>query len=926
MTSERRSRWGDRAYHALLHATYPAHVRRRFGADMQHTFAAERAAARSRGRLALTACWTVAVLQACRFGTQARLDAIGGETHLPAAAPGTVATDRPGTRAGVTAALQGLRMDARYAVRILVRSPVFATTAVLSLAIGLAAFSTTVAIADALFLQAAPGVRGGAQLVDIARSTNGVGDAPLTYTAFETLRASSRTLEGMAAATRGAVAMSIHNGEDTRRVYGRPVSGNYFDILQVRPALGRFFVTAEDVAVAPRPVVVLSHDFWRNELHADPRVLDRPYRVNGILVDVVGVAEPGFEGTTILGADLWVPMAMTGLLRGTPLTAANLDDAWGWSDVRAIGRRRAGQSLEAVRAELNALFAVLRAQRSSIPASHDVAVTDSGRLPPRARRQFAAFVAMISALAAGLLAVACTNVAGMLLARAATRRHEVAMRLSLGASRARVVRQMMTETLVLFTVATLIALPSAWWLTRLVPQLLPANLSLPVRFDIAMSYRTVLIGAGMALAFGLVFGIAPARHALASNLLQLCAGRAASDHHARSRLRHLLVVAQVALSLAMAVTAGLLVRTLHAAAHVDLGFRTEHVLTASIDTSVIDANGADALPLIDRLTEELQAIGGVSAVGLGSVMPLRGDSMSLGAIRVDGAGGEASVPSVNWDVVSPDFFRAVGMPIMAGRVFEAGDRQGRPDVVIVNETFARAAWPARDAVGRQLRHTDATTQEERVLQVIGVVHDARYRYVSEAPRPMLFRPLAQVPQSRLHFYIDHVPGRVVTNEVRRAVARVEPRMPILLLRPFDEAAAVSLLPQRFAAWVAAGVGSVGTLLAALGLYGVVAFLVAQRSREFAIRMALGATQASVRTMVLAQAARLGTAGAGLGIVLAWWLGRQVERVGLLIGTSPSDPLTFAALLLGMGVVVLVASYVPARRATATSPASALRAQ
>ena len=916
--THRRSTWPRRVYGVLLRVAYPARFRTRFGMAMQETFDAEHLAARQRGCLGVTWLWIVTLAQALWFGTAARAGA---------ATPVAGAISRSVTPYTSTY-FDDARVDARYAARVLARSPVLSATAVLSLAVGLAAFTTFAGIGDALLLQAGPGVRDADRLVDIARSTNGGGDGPLTRTAFETLRAQTRTVESMAAATRGPVPLSLHDETGSRHAFGLPVSAAYFDVLQVRPALGRFFHTQEDVTGDPRPVVVLSYELWRDTLQADAEILARPLRLNGITADIVGVAEPGFHGTTIIGTDLWIPMALARTLRGAESTPGD-DGSWPWSDARAVGRLRDGVTRDASRAELNAVFAALRADTPSIPRTHGVAVDPSGRLPPRARPQFAAFVALISALAAGLLVVACTNVAGMLLARATTRRHEVAMRLSLGASRGRLLRQMLLETLVLFALAALVALPLAWWLTGALSHLMPSNLPLPIRFDVALSYRTLLLGMSVALVAGLVFGLAPARHALATDLSQLLGGRPATDGPTRMRLRHALVVAQVALSLAMAITTGLLVRTLHAAAHVDLGFRTANVMMATIDTSMVDVSGDMAIALVGRLTDELRTIDGVDVVGHGSLVPLEGNTLSLGSVRTevaDGGGLASPIPSVDWEVVSPDYFQAIGLPIVAGRAFGQRDRQGEHGVVIVNESFARAAWPDQTAVGRQVWHVVATSQQERVLEVVGVARDGRYRYVAEPPRPMLYLPFAHVPQQRVHFYIVKAPGRSVEADIRHAVARVEPRLPVVLLRSFDDAAAISLLPQRFAAWVAGSVGGLAAVLAALGLYGVVALLVAHRAREIAVRIALGASQAAVRRMVLRRACWLGIVGALLGTGLALGIARGVQHLGLLIGVSAADPLTYAALLAALGATLLAASYLPARRAAATDPAFVLRAQ
>jgi predicted permease len=909
---------------------------------MRETFLRDHARVRAAGRGALAAFWIVTIAQALWFGACERARAArAARAGVPMHTPDTL------VRASGTRFRWAIFTDARYAVRLLARSPLFTTTSILSLAVGIAVSTIMFGVADALFFQASPGVRDSGRIVDIARTTNGSGDGPIARVTFEYVRAHTQTLEGMAASPRNPIALSLSSGAGagegagSERVYGSTVSGTFFEVLGLRPALGRFFRAGEDERADPRPVVVLSHRFWREHLRADPRVLDRPLRLNNIPFDVIGVAEAGFDGTMILGADLWTPIAMAGALRasrgGDP---ASIDDAV-WNDVRAVGRLRPRVTRAAAQAELNTLVAALKADTPSIPAQHGLVVDASGRLPPRARSQFAAFVALISVLAGGLLAIACSNVAGMLLARATTRRHEMATRLAMGAGRGQLIGQMLIETLVLFAAAGVVALPLALWLGGALQSFLPTNLPVPIRFELAFTVRTVLFAAGLSLAAGVLFGLAPARHALRADLSRMFHGRSATDSRDRLRLRHGLVAAQVALSLAMVITAGLFVRTLLAASQIDTGFKTAGVTVVAIDTSLADAAGARTLPLVTRLVDRLRAIGGVEAVGLGRVVPLEGSSFRMGRIRVagadvgggaaGGAGGagdarSARLADTDWDIVSPDYFRAVGLPLAAGRAFTSADREGSPRVAIVNEAFARAAWPGQPAVGQRFWQIAGAHEEEQPFEVVGVVGDARYRYINEAPRTQVYVAFEQYPQTKVELFVKHAAGQSVASDIRAAIAGVEPRLPVVLMRSFDEAAAVTLLPQRFAAWVAGVVGGIGILLAALGLYGLAAFMVAQRTREIAIRMALGASQADVRSLVLAQAARLGLAGTAAGLLLASALGRLVQHLSLLVGVPPTDPLTFGSVALLLAAVLFAASYIPARRAASTDPASALRAQ
>ena len=814
--------------------------------------------------------------------------------------------------------------DTRYAMRLLARSPLFAVTAVASLASGIAAATVIVGLADALIFQASPGVRDATRVVDIARTTNATGFGTMSYPVFRHLRDHTRTLQSMAATTLSPVALRMSDGGGSERVYGRTVSGTFFHVLQVRPAIGRFFRAGEDEVPDARPVVVLEPSPLAGPLPVGRGRIGRPLRLNNVTFTVLGVAEAGFENTTFVGTDLWIPMAMAGTAQGESTAQLLGDPRSTWH--MAIGRLGPGMTREAAQAELNTLFDAFKGDTPVVPASHGIVVIASGRIPPPVRLAFGGFVGLLFVLTMGLLAIACSNVAGMLLARASARHREMATRLAMGASRGRLLGQMLIETLVLFLAAGLVAIPVSVWLASALQAFLPV-MALPLAFEISVTARAVLFAAGISLATGVAFGVAPARHALEPDVSRMLHGRTSTGGRARLRLRHALVIAQVALALAMAITASLFMRTLQAASQIDRGFRTAGVDVISIDTTLADARGSRAIRLVERVVERLRAVGGVESVGHARMIPLQGGSFGLGGIRVPGLS-DADIGRLNddnWDVVSPDYFQAVGLAMVHGRTFTGDDREGRPLVAIVNQTFARIAWPGQSAVGRNFWQIQGE-DEPRPIEVVGVAQDAKYRSLGEAPRAFVYVPFAQQPQSRVELFVKYAAGPSMATDLRAAIRNVEPGLPVVAIQSLDEAAAVGLLPQRLAASIAAAAGIIGIFLAALGLYGLAAFLVAQRTREIAIRMALGASQRAVRSMVFGQAARLGAIGACIGVMCAAGLGRLVERSGLLVGVQSTDPLTFGAAALLMSVVLFAASYLPARRASSTDPAVALRSE
>jgi predicted permease len=828
--------------------------------------------------------------------------------------------------------------DIRHALRLLARSPLFTVTSVLSVAIGIAAATAIFGLADALLFRASPGIRDAARVVDIARTTNGRGFGTMSYPAFRHLRERTQSLEAMAATTLSPVPMSMRDGVSSERVYGRTVSANFFDVLQVRPALGRFFRGDEDAVADARPVAVLSHRFWRDRFHAHADVLDRTVSLNGVTFTVIGVAEAGFENTTFVGTDLWIPMMMAAAVRAPAEPAAELFGNPRSTWHMAIGRLKPGVTVDAARAELNTLFdAFKNTVAPAIPAAHGILAVRSGRVPPPVRLPFSAFVGVLFALTAGLLAIACSNVAGMLLARSTARHREMATRLAIGASRGRLIGQMLIETLVLFSAAGLASLPIALWLTSALQSFMP-SLPTPIALDLSVSARAVAFAGGVSLLAGLLFGLAPARHALRADVSRMLHGQASTAGRDRLRVRQGLVIAQIALALAVTITAGLFARTLLTASRIDSGFRTANVDVITLDTSLADATGPRAVPLMDRVVERVRAIGGVESAGHARMIPLEGGSFAIGRVRVPGASDAAlaRLNDDNWDVVSPDYFRSVGLPLVDGRAFSGDDRDGRPLVAIVNESFARIAWPGRSAIGQrvwQLRGGNQSkagkgtaADEGRPLTIVGVVKDAKYRSIGEAPRAFIYVPFAQQPQTHVELFVKRAAGQSIERDVRAAIASVEPGLPIVRIQSFEEAAAIGLFPRRLAAWVAACAGVIGIFLAALGLYGLAAFLVAQRTREIAIRMALGATQRDVRSMVLSQAARLGVAGSIAGVLLAVALGRMTQNVNLLLGVTPADPATLTVMSALMLAVLFAATWIPARRATSTNPSAALRGE
>lgn len=815
------------------------------------------------------------------------------------------------------------RISLRLAVRSLGRSPLFAVTAIGSLALGIAASSTIFSLADALFLRPRPGLVDEGRLVDIGRATNGEGFDNFGYQVLLALR-QAQQLKDIAGYRLDAHAVSFSHGRGgSERAFATPVSANYFRVLGTRPAAGRLFLGDEDRVPDEAPLVVISHAFWQRRFGGDPGVVGSAVRINGRPYTVIGIAEKGFQGTSFIGSDMWVPFAMAPHLTGRP--AAELFTSHGPVWHLAVARLADGASLPQVRDELNALLAPLKASHPDSYGRWSIAVLPSARVLGEFRTPVGSFVAVLFTLTAIVLAIACSNVAGLLLARAVARRREMATRLAVGAGRGQLIAQLLTETVALFTIAATISMGLAWWMAAFLRSFMP-TLPVPMVVDLAVDLRMLAFALAVALATAVVCGLAPALHATRVDIVASLHGQHSTPDRRRVHLRHVLVAAQVAMCLVLLVTAGLFVRTLQAAANADTGYDGDRVRVFKVDTGLAEQRGQAAAALADRLFTRIGSIDGVESVASSRMVPLQGGRLGMGGIRVPGYASPRGDDTfdADWDVVSPGFFPTIGLAIRSGRRFTDDDRDGRPFVAIVNEAFAARAWPDREAVGQVIYQATRRNVFDRPVTIVGVARNANYRQPGEPPVPFIYVPLAQQPMTELNVYVRQAPGRDVSADVARAIAEVDPNLPVITSLSFDEAAGIGLLPQRMAAAVAGGVGVVGLLLAALGLYGLMAFQVAQRTREVAVRMALGASVAQVRALLLRQAVAVAAAGGAVGVLLAGAAAVGVR--GLLGGVQPMDEVAFGAAAAVLGFVLVLASWLPARRAAATNPALALRAE
>ena len=798
--------------------------------------------------------------------------------------------------------------DLRFALRILRKTPIFTAAIVFVIALGCGAVTTIFSAMNAAVLRPLPGVEGPNRLVTIRLARRDASEVEQgSYSFYSYLRDRTRTLDG--AAAWGRVSLTIAAQGESTTVYGNLVSGNYFDILGVRPALGRFFGADEDRTPGSHPVLVVSHAFWSARLNAAADAVGRTVLVNGTPFTVIGVAPPAFRGVyTGIQADAWAPLMMQPLLR----PRSNLAEAsWLW----LFGRLRPGIDRTAARAELSALADARFAesgQADSPRAIRAVTVTAMTGLPGGEGGPLLGFFAVLLGAASLVLVIAGVNVAAMLSARYTARLREMAVRAALGAGRGRLLRQLLTEILTLFALGAgggfLIAIAATAALER-IP--LPANL--PLSLELSPDWRVFAFAVGASLITGVIFGLAPAGGAARRDITSRLRADSPGGGARPSRLGRALVVAQVALSLVLLVAAGLFARALGQGHRIDPGFEMTNVVTATLDSESWGYDESRARAFFGTLRERVDAMDTVAAVSYTGRLPLMGGS-SIDNITIDGR-----ELALHYTPVGVNYFSAVGIPVIEGRPFDDSIGRGTPHVAIVNETFARRMAPDGSAIGRTFRFRNELTT------VIGVARDAKYATLLEQTPPFAYFPLTQIWHPAPTLIVKmHGGSEHFLADLRQAVLSIDPNLPPPRVVPLQQTTSIVLLPQRAGAIVTAVLGGVGLLLAAAGLYGIMAFTAGRRTREIGIRLALGAARADVLRMMIGEGVRLGAIGIGVGLALAAATTRLMQ--GWLFGVSPLDVPTFAGMAAVFATVALVASYLPARRAAAADPAVALRAE
>ncbi len=819
--------------------------------------------------------------------------------------------------------MHALWQDVRYAVRMLWKSPGFTVVAILALGLGIGANSAIFSAVNAFLLQplSAEKPEQLTTLFETTRERGGFND--FSYPDYVDYRDHNEAFSGLIGYSLVNAAFSTEKQSDL--VWGEIVTGNYFDVLGVRAAMGRTFTAEEDRTPGTHPVVIISHHLWQSRFNSDAGIVGRQVPLNGQAFTIIGVAPESFMGTKFaLAMDFWAPMMMqTQLMPG-----AELLNSRGHHWFNVIGRLKDGVTIEQAEANLGAIQRrIAEANGEHIADNSIVAVVPEtdGRmgLDDAAVIKLGAGVALVIVFV--VLLIACANVANLLLARAATRRREIGIRLALGAGRWRIVRQLLTESVLLAALGGALGLLVAYWTADLLLAFIP---TLPYRLslDFTPDWRVLTWTLAISLLSGIIFGLAPALVASKPDVIPVLKAEAASVIPGAGRklfnLRGALVVVQIALSVVVLICAGLFIKSLNHAHQINPGFEAENITLMSLNAGLLGYDGDEGTRFHAELLRRVEALPGVESASMASLLHLGDSTSSTGPIIIEG---QAPPPpgeglGILYSTVGAGYFKALGIPLVAGRDFTERDRAASAPVVIINETTARQLFPNENAIGKRFTIADPTRPYR---EIIGVARDAKYINLGERPRRYMYQPFAQYPTSGMTLIVrtrGAVPG--IAQRISDEVQGLDSRVPIFGVKTMSEHLSFALSGPRTAAGLSIAVGLLALSLATLGLFGVMSYAVAQRTREIGIRLALGAQPRDVIKLFTRQGIRLALGGLGVGLAAAFTATHFLS--GLLYDVSATDLATFLSVPLLLAAVAFLASYIPARRATKVDPMTALR--
>lgn len=803
--------------------------------------------------------------------------------------------------------------DVRFGMRMLAKRPLSNAAVVVALALGIGMNAAVFTFVNALLLRPPQGVANTGHLVEVwLHDPKGSGVQsywPFSYPDYAYYRDHARSVEGlMAFDGDGTNAIWNHAGVG-QVLQGQLVSGNFFSLAGVSAVAGRMLAASDDQPGSAHPVVVLSSSFWKEKLGGDPAVVGRSLMLDGTAFTVVGVAPARFTGL-VVGAqpDFWAPIAVQEKFTHDQGRITDRDSYW----LIVAGKMRNAGDRNSVQAEMHVLAKQVYPEHGSKETFHDAIVYPLTLVPGPFRGYVGAFTGLLLVVFALVLLIACTNAAGLLLARATGRAREMATRAALGAGRARLIRQMLVESLLLAGIAGAAGIAVAWVSSRLILGLKPAEL--PITLEIPLDWRVVLFTVAVSAATGVVFGLAPALRASAAEAAGVLKEETQTAGRKKSRLRSALIVAQMATCVVLLAGAALCVRSLLNANAIAPGFDTQHIALASLDPGSLGYSQEQVDDFYARLLDRVHSLPGVRSASYAGFLPLGTAREETSIARTLGKHPDAIVDVFR---VTPGFFATMGIPLLRGRDLARNEVESKtPDAVVINEVLARRLWPGEDALGKRVVLGDDKTMSE----VVGVVGNGRYHTLGEGPVAVVFR--GQLPPARTLVTRGAGDSRALVAGIQHQVPLVDPLMAATQVQTIEQYMALPLFPARATGWLLGVSGILAVVMTGTGLFGVIACVVSQRTHEIGVRMALGARPSDVMNLVMGQGLWLTGIGLAIGLCAAFASARLLAP--LLYGIDPNDPATMIAVAVGLGAIALSACYLPARKAMGVDPSVALR--
>jgi len=805
--------------------------------------------------------------------------------------------------------------DVRCAIRKLTSTPGFSLVVVSTLALSIAVNTTMFSVIDAILFQPMQ-ARNPEQLVAIFSSSTE--SAPFKSSSFpdylDIKDRTSNVLSGLAAYTLDTADLNL--GARAQHIAVGFVSGNYFSVLGVQPYLGRAFLPKEDELSNPQPVAILSASLWRNEFGADPRIVGKPIRLNNQSFTVVGVLDDRYSRVRhFFHVDLFVPTSTKDLLFAQHNLASR--DA---TQFFLLGRLAAGVQLPQAQAKLNVIAAEMQRQYPKIwtsergrPATITVLRERDARVPPQARTGVMAFSLFLLVIVAMALFIACFNLASLSLARALGREKEIAVRIALGSTRFRLIRQLLSESLILSAIGTVAALVLTYWASKVLAAYRPP-MEISLGLDLKIDYRVLLFTLFITLFTTVLFGLAPALHATRPDIVSALRDTVAAGGSRRFSLRKFLIVGEVATSFILLVPAGLFLRSLQTFEAFDLGFNRDHLALVAITLTPEKYSAARGQSALNDIVQRLETLPGVQQADFALTVPLSG---VVNQAEYTGLGSQQEAPSIDTNIVGPHYFQVMGIPLVRGRNF---DELNGGEVAVVNEALADSYWPHQDPIGKFF----VNPATGKAIEIVGVVRTGKYHSVTEAATPMLYRPISQEYVSTVILHVRTVlqPETLLT-AITREVASYDATLPVFAAKTMRQELAISVAPYEAIATLLCIFGGFGLILAFAGLYSLIAYQVRSRTREIGIRMALGARPSTILHMMTRQGMQLLGVGMGAAVPVAIAISFLIPR--FLFGISPLDPWTLLGVPGLLTLMALAAMLIPARQAMDVQPAEALRA-